>query len=58
MSEKDLWLKSHKCRGRDDAWWYEEPNGITIVVHNGTSGSKIVEIPWRLLRSALKRLDK
>lgn len=58
MSDKDLWLKPHKVRGREDAWWYEEPQGISIVVNNETRGSKVVEIPWRLIRSALHRLDK
>lgn len=56
MAIYDLWLKPHKID--DDGWWYEEPKGITVVVHTDTQGAKQVFIPWRTIRAALRRLDK
>lgn len=56
MSDNDLRLNSHKLRGRRDAWWYEEPKGICVVIEFGVP-AKMVEIPWREIRRALARKD-
>ena len=57
MSRKHLQNKSHHFKGRDDAWWYEENNGIHVVVER-KEGTTIVHLPWRSIRSALKRKDR
>jgi hypothetical protein len=56
MSEKHLKLEPHNIN--EHAWWYEEKNHISVVFHRENQGSQIVEIPWRSIRAALKRLDK
>lgn len=55
MATKHLKLRPHHID--ENSWWYEEPEGITVV-HNSTSGSVVSIIPWRQIRAALKRLDK
>ena len=62
MSDTDLKLHAHKIRGHTDAWWYEDPKGIAVVVEfrdeDGThQESKIILIPWNMLRPALERKD-
>ena len=56
MSKAHLKRAPHTIN--EDWWWYEEPQGICVVHHMGTRGAFTVEIPWRSLRAALKRLDK
>jgi len=46
----------HKIRGTKEAWWYEEPKGICVVVRANTQSS-IIDIPWHSIRRALKRKD-
>ena len=58
MSEKHLKRDSHKIRHIDWAWWYEEKQGICVVIHQGTRGAVTIDVPWRSIRAALKRLDK
>lgn len=57
MSDNHLKLESHKVRNTKDAWWYEQPNGICVVVPFGLI-TKLVEIPWSSIRSALARKEK
>ncbi len=62
MSVMDLQLNPHKIRGTTSAWWYEEENGITVVqeYYKDHELVKVLHtvIPWRSIRSALKRLEK
>lgn len=58
MSKQDLRRSPHKVKNIDWAWWYEEKYGICVVVHQGTRGAITLDIPWRSIRAALKRLDK
>jgi hypothetical protein len=62
MSAKHLRLKPQHID--DHAWWYEEVNGISVVIEvdapwpqTGRS-TKMVFISWARLRSALTRRDK
>ncbi len=61
MADEHLRLDSHKIRGTDETWWYEEPHGITVVhqIHiNGVlNRTDQIKIPWRSLRNALARKD-
>jgi hypothetical protein len=56
MSRDHLKLWPHNIN--ENWWWYEEPQGICVVHHQGTKGAAMVNISWRSLRAALKRLDK
>ncbi len=60
MSNQDLRLIPHKRRKDPDSWWYEEPQGLWVVVQYRDNGLRYlhVQIPWRSLRAALKRKDK
>ena len=58
MSNKNLKNKPHNIKGTENIWWYEEPTGITIVTSYGGTKCEIKVIPWREIRSALKRKDK
>lgn len=55
-------LASHKLKGRDDAWWYEENDGIHVVVEptmtTMTERTKSVRIPWSSILKAAKRGGK
>lgn len=59
MADKHLERRPHHQRGEQDWWWYEEPQGIAVVV-KGTSSActRVVDIPWRSLRAALRRKDR
>ena len=61
MANKDLSLKPHTAKVQDDratAWWYEENGGIAVLVQpNGYARPLTFEIPWRTLRTALRRKD-
>jgi len=52
MANKDLKLRPHRIRGRDDVWWYEDPKGIDICYKRNH-----FVVPWRAIRSALARKD-
>ncbi|MFA5056529.1 MAG: hypothetical protein WC485_00310 [Opitutaceae bacterium] len=56
MSNKHLQLKPHRFKNRD-GWWYEEPEGIMVVVYESGQHT-IARIRWSSLRAALKRKDK
>jgi len=63
MSDKDLHTSPHAVRGMPEAWWYEEPKGITVVVEFRDNagdhlGTKQVPIPWYMLRNALARKER
>ena len=61
MGNSDLHLHPHHPRGRDDAWWYDEPEGITVILEplkGGRSGPNRVTIPWRSIEAALRRKRK
>ena len=63
MSDKHLQLKPHAVRGsKKQAWWYEEPNGISVAQQVWSKESfltvRVAKIPWREIRRALARKDK
>ena len=58
MANKHLKAESHQVIGRLDAWWYEEHRGISVVVEQDAGETKIINIPWKTLRSALRRKDQ
>lgn len=54
-------LASHKIKGCDKAWWYEENDGIHVVVSrlNGAADiTRSVRIPWPDIIKAAKRGGK
>lgn len=61
MSDKHLRLDSHKIRGTDETWWYEESYGITVIhqiyINGVFNRTDQIKIPWRYLRDALARKD-
>ena len=59
MSKSDLKLTPHRPAGRDDVWWYEENDGIYVVME-GKDGAiaNTTKIKWSSLRAALARKDK
>lgn len=63
MADKDLRLASQKIKGHEDeAWWYEEPNGMSVICEfkddDGTHlQTKVMLIPWHFIRGALGRKD-
>ena len=56
MADKDLKTRPHHHRGEGTWWWYEDPKGMTVVVE--PPPTRIVEIPWRSIRAALRRKDR
>lgn len=62
MSKKDLLRTSHHPQKRDDVWWYEENDGIYILMESPNANGGLVmntcKIKWASLRAALKRKDK
>ena len=57
--KSDLLLDPHNIT--EEAWWYEEDDGICVVQEchkNGCRNTVMVTIPWKDVRAALKRLDK
>ena len=62
MGNQHLSLKPHRV-GDDGCWWYEEPEGITVVVEHRTKQgifckTKQYKIRWSAIRHALARKDK
>jgi hypothetical protein len=62
MADKHLDPRPHHVRGCDDAWWYEEPRGICVVVEGHDElGRKLTKqrmIPWRSIKTALARKER
>ena len=61
MSDKHLKPESHRVNNR--CWWYEEEEGISIVVEHTDEKDKynhteLYLIPWKDIRASLKRKDK
>lgn len=65
QAKKTLRLEPHHIRGTDEAWWYETPSGIEVVVQvpaklpNGEKAifGGIYKIGWKAIRNALERVD-
>lgn len=63
MANDDLKRAPHHHKGDETWWWYEEPEGICVVVETGAEAAlfgrhhKLVTIPWKSIRAALKRKD-
>ena len=63
MSRKHQHLGPRKIKGHgDEAWWYEEPEGVSVVCEfRNKDGehqqTKVMLLSWRLLRNALERKD-
>lgn len=64
MSKQDLLRTPHHPQKRDDVWWYEENDGIYVVMesaHPTTVKGHVANtchIKWSSLRAALRRRDK
>lgn len=64
MSKKDLKRTPHHPQKRDDVWWYEENDGIHIIMeksphhYEGNEVANHCKITWASLRAALRRKDK
>lgn len=64
MSKKDLKRTPHHPQKREDVWWYEDNDGIYVVMeaaqHDTVKGgvANTCKITWASLRAALKRKDK
>lgn len=59
---KHLKLSPHYTKGKAGIWWYETPAGIELHLTPAAIDPKlrqaIAEIPWPIIRRALKRKDK
>lgn len=63
MTAKDLKRTPHHPAKREDAWWYEENDGVYVVLEASRDTRKgdvanTVKIKWSSLRAALARKDK
>jgi len=59
VSTKHLNCNPQHVINHDDWWWYEEPDGFTIVVEPDKNGhTRVVRVPWARIRAALKRKDR
>lgn len=58
VSDRHLKGAPHRLRDREDAWWYEESRGMTVVVEFYGAPTQTVLIPWKEVRAALARLDR
>ena len=62
MSEQHLSRNPHHPQKRGDVWWYEENDGIAVVMESpNANGGMVVntcKIKWSSLRAALARKDK
>ena len=65
MAKEHLKRKAHHPQGRDDVWWYEENDGIYVVMEKagdrpGYTGpvANTCKIKWSSLRAALARKDQ
>ena len=52
MANDDLHPKPHRIN--DEAWWYEEPQGVCVVVN----GVVAPIIRWKAIENALARKNK
>lgn len=64
MAKEHLKRTPHHPEKRDDVWWYEENDGIYVVMepnrhsYEGNEVANICKIKWSSLRAALARKDK
>ena len=66
MANDDLKRTPHHPQKRQDVWWYEESDGIHIVMEDRRIRypedrfvpSNSMKITWASLRAALRRKDK
>ena len=59
MSAKHLRREPQHIKGDETWWWYEGARGLEIVVEAHPEGrTRVVDIPWGRIRSALKRKDR
>lgn len=59
MANKHLSIKPKKIKVLGiaiDAWRYEEPEGIAVVIDTGKITAQAL-IPWSTIRAALRRKD-
>ena len=57
MSYKHLRTKSHPVKGSGTSWWYENNDGIEIIVHPQPECQHI-HISWKAIRAALAKKDR
>lgn len=62
MAKEHLSLKPHHPTKRGDVWWYEDNDGIFILMENPSKKTHGVvntcKIKWSSLRAALARKDR
>lgn len=62
MADKHLKRYPHHPHKGQPAWWYEEPDGIAVVVTRNAIDERFnmaeIKIPWVLIRRALARKDR
>jgi len=62
MADKHLRGQSKKIRKQKNAWWYETPKGVEVIVQHYDGdrylGTSQYMIPWRQVRVALERKDR
>ena len=58
MSDQHLLRTPHRIRGVKNAWWYEEPQGICVVVEPAGNETRAITIKWRAITYAVKRKAK
>ena len=53
-------LPPHHFKDEENVWWYEENDGLHIVVEQKfhEQGTSTVKIPWRTILAAAKRGGK
>ena len=55
MSETHLLRTPHRIRGVKNAWWYEEPHGLCVVVEPAGNETRAITIRWQAIENAIKR---
>ena len=63
MATKHQWLEPHNVNKTSNIWWYEENDGINLIVESHSGDGKYIKtdsytIPWDVIRAALTRKDK
>lgn len=58
MADKHLKGDPHKIKGRDDVWWYDGSDGISLVHEISKRPATHTLIPWPAIRLALARKDR
>lgn len=54
MSNEHLLCTPHRIKGRKDAWWYEEADGICLVIEPQPKTEQITT-PWSEIRIMMLR---